>query len=126
MSFHDTDGPRAGLVAPSRADIAALIAFGRDWDETAPLLVHCQMGISRSPAAALILAAAARPGAPEAALATALRAASPCATPNPLMIALADELLGRSGRLVAAAKSIGRGTDYVPYRMFALALDATP
>lgn len=124
MSFHDTDGPRAGLVAPSRADIAALIAFGRDWDETAPLLVHCQMGISRSTAAALILAAAARPAMPEAECAARLRTASPCATPNPLMIALADDLLGRSGRLVAAARAIGRGADYAPYRMFALTLDA--
>lgn len=122
LAFNDIAEPRPGLLAPSAADIAALIAFGRTWDESRPLLLHCRMGISRSTAGALILAAAARPRAGEGALAAALRAAAPCATPNARMIALADDLLGRSGRLVAAARAIGRGADYVPYRMFVLPL----
>jgi len=124
LVFNDIAEPQAGLVAPSRADIAALLAFGAGWDGAHPFLVHCSMGISRSTAAALILAAAARPDIPEARLAGALRAAAPCATPNPLMIALADGLLGRDGRLVAAVRAIGRGADYRPYRMVSLDLAA--
>ncbi|HMO27991.1 tyrosine protein phosphatase [Enterovirga sp.] len=124
LVFHDIAEPRPGLLTPARADIAALLAFGRSWDEARPLLLHCRMGISRSTAGALILAAAARPGTGEERLAAALRAAAPCATPNARMIALADDLLGRSGRLIAAVCAIGRGADYAPYRMLALDLPA--
>lgn len=124
LVFNDIVEPRPDLVAPSRADIAALLAFGADWDGARPLLVHCRMGISRSTAACLILAAAARPGIKEGRLAAALREAAPCATPNGLMIALADDLLGRDGRLAAAARAIGRGADYRPCGMFVLALAA--
>ena len=124
LCFHDIAEPRGGLREATRADIAALIAFGQGWDGTAPLLVHCQMGVSRSTAAALVLAASARPGLPEAAIAAALRRAAPCATPNPLMTGLADDLLGRDGRLIAAVLAIGRGADHVPYRVAVLDLAA--
>lgn len=33
------------------------------------------------------------------------------ATPNPLMVRLADEALGRSGRMARAVAGIGRGAD---------------
>lgn len=124
LSFNDIVAPHAGLVSPSRADIAALLAVARTWDGTRPFLVHCRMGISRSTAAALAIAAASGPKLGEQALASALRTALPCATPNALMIALADDLLGREGLLVEAVRAIGRGADYAPYRMFALDLDA--
>ena len=116
LGFNDIVEPRPGLVLPSRADVAALIAFGATWDGGRPLLVHCRMGVSRSTAAALTLAAAHHPQKPETELAAALRKAAPVATPNALMIALADDLLGRDGRLVAAVRAIGRGADYAPYR----------
>lgn len=122
LAFHDIAAPGAGLLAPDAEAIRRILAFGADWPGARPLLVHCRMGISRSTAAALILAAAARPERPEAALAQALREAAPCATPNPLMIALADRILGREGMLIAAARAIGRGADYRPYRMASLAL----
>lgn len=124
LRFHDIDAPRAGLVAPTAADVSAFLAFGASWDGVRPLLVHCEMGISRSPAAALILACQRDPDRPEAAIARALRAAAPCATPNPRMVALADDLLGRRGRMVDAARAIGRGADYVPYRAFELGQQA--
>ena len=44
-------------------------------------------------------------------LARRLRKASPMATPNPLMVALADAQLGLEGRLSDAIRSIGRGED---------------
>ncbi len=111
LAFHDIDAPQIGLVAPDRDTVQSLLDFAGHWLEPEPMLVHCWMGISRSTAAALILACALRPERCEAEAAQALRAASPTATPNQLMIALADDLLGREGRLAAAAKAIGRGAD---------------
>lgn len=120
LAFNDIVAPRPGLVPPAESDIAALLAFGRTWTGERPLLVHCALGISRSTAAAFALACAAEPDWPEVEIARALRAASPCATPNALMVALADRQLGRDGRMVAAAAAIGRGADYAPYWAFAL------
>jgi predicted protein tyrosine phosphatase len=111
LRFHDIGEPRPGLVAPDRAMITDLLSFGAAWREPAPLLAHCWMGISRSTAAALILACALDPARDEGEAAQALRRASPTATPNPRMVALADDLLGRRGRLSAAAASIGRGAE---------------
>lgn len=75
------------------------------------MLIHCFAGISRSTAAAYILAC--HFGAPgqEDSIANTLRRASPAATPNNLMVALADDLLNRDGRMIAAIRSIGRGAD---------------
>ena len=67
------------------------------------------MGVSRSTAAAYIGVQILNPEVDELDLANALRWAAPFATPNPLMIKIADDILGRSGRMVDAIKSIGRG-----------------
>lgn len=99
------------LIAPQVAHVEAIIAFARKWDRTAPLLIHCWMGVSRSPAAALIASLALHPGDDDMALARRLRAASPFATPNARLIEIGDDVLGRGGRLVDAVKAIGRGAD---------------
>ncbi|MGG2476109.1 tyrosine phosphatase family protein, partial [Rhizobium sp. BR5] len=44
------------LIAPDDAHVLKLIDFAREWDQSAPLLIHCWMGVSRSPAAAVIAA----------------------------------------------------------------------
>jgi len=111
LRFHDIGEPREGLIAPDRAMIIDLLAFGAAWREPGPLLIHCWMGVSRSPAAALALACALDPTRDEADIANTLRQASPIATPNPLMIALADGLMQREGRLIAASAQIGRGAE---------------
>jgi predicted protein tyrosine phosphatase len=126
LAFHDIDAPRPGLVAPGPPMVQSLLDFAGDWRESGPLLAHCWMGISRSTAAALILACALRPDRSEADAALALRAASPAATPNPLMIAIADDLLGRQGRLIAAAESIGRGAEAETGGVFRLQVRTTP
>lgn len=36
------------LIAPDDAHVLKLIDFARQWDQSAPLLIHCWMGISRS------------------------------------------------------------------------------
>ena len=110
FSFNDITEPRPGLVAPSAAMIGALLDFGRGWDGARPLLVHCWAGISRSCAAAFVLACDRNPGR-ERAIAAELRSRAPFATPNRLMVRLADDLLARDGRMVAAIDAIGRGAE---------------
>ncbi|MCF3641546.1 protein tyrosine phosphatase [Rhizobium sp. TRM95111] len=114
-----------GLIAPAEAHVAAIAAFARRWDRQAPLLVHCMMGVSRSPAAALIVALAVEPDQDDEALALRLRAASPQATPNARLVAIGDAHLGRGGRLVRAVERIGRGADYAGDSPFVLAVRAT-
>jgi predicted protein tyrosine phosphatase len=99
------------LIAPQEAHVRAIIDFAAEWDRAAPLLIHCWMGVSRSPAAALIAALAVHPEEDDLALVRRLRSASPYATPNARLIAIGDDMLGRKGRLVAAVKEIGRGAD---------------
>jgi predicted protein tyrosine phosphatase len=53
-------------------------------------------------------------------LAQALRRASPTATPNRRLVALADDRLGRQGRMIAAITAIGRGADCYEGAPFAL------
>lgn len=99
------------LAAPQEAHVHAIVDFARGWDPGAPLLVHCWMGVSRSPAAALIAMLAIHPDEDDAALALRLRKASPFATPNARLIEIGDAVLNRGGRLVDAVRSIGRGAD---------------
>lgn len=111
LRFHDIAAPCEGLTAPDAEMVAGLLAFGAARGAGETLLVHCWMGISRSPAAAFILACAASPRTPEEEIALALRRAAPTATPNPLLVSLADSHLGREGRMVAAISRIGRGRE---------------
>lgn len=99
------------LIAPDDVHIQTLIDFAREWDQSAPLLVHCWMGVSRSPAAAIIVALAVKPDEDDAVLAARLRTVSPFATPNARIIEIGDRLLGRNGALISAVKAIGRGAD---------------
>ncbi len=111
LRFNDIIAPRADLVAPSAEIIHAIIALGRKLPADATLLVHCFAGVSRSPAAAYVLACAASVPGDEQAIAGRLRAASPKATPNALMVSLADEILKRNGAMRTAIAAIGRGAD---------------
>jgi predicted protein tyrosine phosphatase len=72
-------------------------------------VMHCYAGISRSTAGAYVAACALNPRRDEATIARALRLASPTATPNCYFVALADQALGRGGRMTAAIEEIGRG-----------------
>jgi len=79
------------------------------------------MGISRSTASAYASVCALSPHRDEADIAQALRRASPTATPNIRIISLADKLLGRNGRMIAAVETIGRGImidgEAAPFRL---------
>ena len=123
LSMHDIAEARDGMTLPGEVHIQSLLDFAGKWDRSRPLVVNCYAGISRSTASAYIIAAALSPKRDEAELANTLRAVSPSATPNPRLIALADQVLGRGGRMVEAIKAIGRGADAFEGTPFALRID---
>ena len=111
IRMHDIAVEQDGMTLPGEAHVRQLLDFAGTWDRSRPLAINCYAGVSRSTASAYIIAAALSPSRDEAELATALRRLSPSATPNPRLIAVADQILGRQGRMVAAIAAIGRGAD---------------
>lgn len=107
----DITEPLDGHILPGTAHVEKLIRFVKDWDRKTPLVIHCWAGISRSTAAAYISASVLNSSLDEEELATRLRMAAPSATPNPRIIALADKLLNRDGRMIKSIAAIGRGAD---------------
>jgi len=122
LGVNDIAEARSGLIAPGEAHVERLIQFARSWDQSAPLVVHCWLGISRSPAAAAITALTLEPDQDDTELAERLRAASPFVTPNARLIEVGDSMLGRGGRLIRAIKAIGRGADAFEGSRFCIAV----
>jgi predicted protein tyrosine phosphatase len=112
-----------GHVLADENDVRRLIEFVRGWDRAEPIVIHCYAGVSRSTAAAYITACALQSDADEGAIAQRLRHASPTATPNAHLVALADRLLGRKGRMNVAIRQIGRGVDCFEAEPFILELN---
>lgn len=112
LGVNDIAEPVDGMVAPHEGVVAQLLAFGRGWDESAPMLIHCWAGISRSTASAFVLACERSPDADEADIAMTMRRLAPHAYPNRRIVALADDMLGRGGRMVDAIDAMG-GNDFV-------------
>lgn len=111
LGFNDIVSPIAGLSLPGEAHVEQLLDFIRRWPQDAPLVVHCWAGVSRSTAGAYITACALNPDADEAELALELRRRSPSATPNARLVAMADKILGRNGRMIDGIRAIGRGAN---------------
>jgi predicted protein tyrosine phosphatase len=107
-----------GFVAPSDSHIEKVLAFVRGWDRSAPMVVHCYAGISRSTASAFAAACMLNPHRDEIAIARQIRAASPIAQPNRLIVSLADKALGRDGRMLRALDEMGPGSMTVEGRPF--------
>lgn len=122
LAFSDIVAPARGLTLAERGHLVRLMAFVLGRGRADPMLIHCYAGVSRSPAAAFIVACALKPERDEREIARALRAASPTATPNARLVALADEMLDRSGRMTAAIAEIGRGEECFEGKPFALDL----
>lgn len=120
LYFHDIAHELEGYRPPRAEDAVKLIQYLRDWNAQGPILIHCWAGISRSTAAAFVTLCMFRRQAEENALAQELRSASPSATPNRLVVSLADDALGREGRMVSAIDGIGRGADAFEGRPFTL------
>lgn len=117
LGMDDIPEPADGYVAPCEEHVQKLIAFARGWDRTTPLVVHCYAGISRSTAGAFVTACALNPARIELRIAQELRQRSHTASPNRRIVSIADDLLGRNGRMVDAIDAIGPG---------AVAYEATP
>jgi predicted protein tyrosine phosphatase len=109
LSVDDIVAPADGYMAPAEEHVARLIEFVGKWDRAAPMVVHCFAGISRSTAGAYVAACALNPKRDEAEIAQAIRDASRTAQPNARIVAIADRLLKRQGRMVRAVETLGPG-----------------
>jgi predicted protein tyrosine phosphatase len=125
LGMNDITEPQDGMVAPAEEHVRALIEFVESWDRQRPMVVHCFAGISRSTAGAFIALCVSAPERDEAEIGRRLRAASPFATPNARLVAIADRILRREGRMIAAIREIGQGEMAVESIPFMLALEAT-
>lgn len=123
VSMDDITDEMDGFVAPNDGHVEQVLGFVRGWDRNAPLVIHCYAGISRSTASAFMAICALNPNRDEESIARQIRAASPSAYPNRLLITLADKALGRDGRMVRALDAIGPGSMTVEGRPFRLDLD---
>ena len=106
LGVNDIVDPAAGTAPPLRAHMDQLLAFARSWDASAPMVIHCWAGISRSTAAAFTTICALNPTRDEHDIAQAIRKASVTAQPNSRIVRFADQVLGRNGRMVEAVKAL--------------------
>jgi predicted protein tyrosine phosphatase len=123
VSMDDITESMDGFVVPSDQHIEKVLSFVRNWDRSAPMVVHCYAGISRSTASAFAAACALNPHRDEIAIARQIRAASPIAQPNRLIVSLADKALGRDGRMLRALDEMGPGSMTVEGRPFRIDLE---
>ena len=112
-----------GFVAPSKAHVEQVLNFVRGWDRTAPLVIHCYAGVSRSTASAFAAVCALNPHRDELVIARKIREASPIASPNRLIVGLADKVLGRGGRMLRALDEMGPGSMTLDGRPFQFDLE---
>jgi predicted protein tyrosine phosphatase len=107
IGVHDIAEPADGMVAPGARQVEDVLAFAEGWDAAAPMVVHCWAGISRSTASAFAIACQRNPHADELDIALSIRRASPSALPNRRIVAFADQILDRRGRMVEAVEAMG-------------------
>lgn len=123
LRLHDISSPLDGYIMPDEEHVAELLSFVRRWDRRAPLVMHCYAGISRSTASAFAAVCLLNPHRDEISIARQIRAASPIAQPNRLIVGLADKALGRDGRMLRALDEMGPGSMMVEGRPFRIDLD---
>ena len=83
--------------------------------DSGTLLIHCEAGVSRSTATALIIYVCWLGRAREDEAMQRVIAQRPYAIPNRRMVALADRLLGLDGRLLRARDDSMISADYIEY-----------
>jgi predicted protein tyrosine phosphatase len=123
LGMHDISIARPEFTAPDEQHVRELITFAREWDRAQPMLVHCWAGISRSTASAFTIACML--GAPgiEREIALRLRRVAPHAQPNQRIVALADALLSRDGRMLEAVDAMGPAQVAFEGQLFSLSLE---
>lgn len=97
--------------APTAADIRTILRFGRDCfisSKAAPthLLIHCNAGASRSPAAAYAILCLWLGKNREIQAKDLLLRIKQDVVPNPMVVAYADRLLGREGKMLEAIRTL--------------------
>lgn len=108
----ETPSLRSEPVQPPRSHHIEQLIDRADELLSAPLVYcHCAAGISRSTAAAFILHCLLLPLGEEDEAMRAVLEDNPFASPNRLMVKLADELLERNGRMIEAIEEIRRRLD---------------
>jgi len=112
-----------GFVAPTETHVEQVLNFVRGWDRQAPLVIHCYAGISRSTASAFAAVCALNPHREEITIARQIRSASAIASPNRLIVSLADKALGRDGRMLRALDEMGPGSMTTEGRPFRIDLE---
>ena len=123
LMMDDISEAKDGFTVPSEEHIKQLLAFVQNWDRRAPLVMHCLAGISRSTAGAFVAACALNPTRDEAAIAAAIREASPTAMPNAMLIKHGDNILGRNGRMIEAIKGLSEASPAMEADPFQVRLD---
>lgn len=120
LSMDDIVAQEDGYVVPAEEHVLRLVDFAKRWDRSTPMVVHCFAGISRSTAAAFTAACAINPDRDEAEIARTIRASSATAAPNKRIVAIADAVLKRDGRMIAAVEALGMGQEAMeghPFRL---------
>lgn len=123
ISMDDITEEAEGFTAPAVAHVERVLAFGQSWTRSAPMVIHCYAGISRSTASAFAIACALNPHRSEAQIARQIRGASACAHPNRLIVSHADRLLGRDGRMIRALDDMGPGDLTIAGRPFRIDIE---
>jgi len=119
LGVNDIAEPRDGLIPPDESHIREILDFADGWDRLAPMLIHCWAGISRSTATAYIVLCHLNEG-QERQAAQLMRAAARHAQPNRRLVALADALMGRRGRMIEAVAQMGPGEFDVEGTLFSM------
>jgi predicted protein tyrosine phosphatase len=105
LQFDDVSYSSGKLIAPTSEQIAELVEFARNWNGSTSILVHCRAGSSRSPAAAMIIAAALEQS-DLAALVRRIGHAKAYFRPNTKMLSIADSILALTPSLVELVSSM--------------------
>ena len=101
--FNDVDYPTDD--GPQENEIGLLLDFSQRFTVADKILIHCRAGVSRSTALAYaVICQHSQPG-QEAEAFAYLRQIRPQLFPNALVVKMADRILKRKGRLLAAVKT---------------------
>ncbi len=107
LTVNDIAEQLPGQIAPQRGHAENVLNFVSAWDREHPMVIHCWAGISRSTAAMWMSMCKLNPQTSEFDILSAMRERAPHIAPNRLLVAYADELLGRDGRMVDALDAVG-------------------
>jgi predicted protein tyrosine phosphatase len=90
---------------PQESEISLLLVFSRQFTMTDKILIHCRAGVSRSTSVAYAVSCQHGQPGQEAEAFAYIRQIRPQLIPNGLVVKMADRILKRKGRLLAAAKT---------------------